>query len=177
MNAIVSSAQGTTESIASRQGGAAPTARPAYVIREGSIAEHRDAVSRLLELHWEEVAKNKGLMRLAPDWAKYQMLDDQHYLLILVAYAGEELVGYSCNLLDGHLHYSDLRYAQNDVLFLHKDHRASPLGQRLIKRTEEDAKQRGAKLMMWHAKEDSALSKIMQAKRRPIQDIIYACEL
>lgn len=131
----------------------------------------------ILEEHWDEVAKNKKLMVLNPDWAKYKLLADAGMLFCLVAYADNEIVGYSFNMLDTHLHYADLVYCNNDVLFVKKEYRSSTLGLRLIKETELEAKRRGAELMLWHAKEHTSLARIFELKKYKVQDIIYSKEL
>lgn len=146
-------------------------------IRNDDAYSAREHVEGLLQEHYDEVAKNKDLMVLDPDWDKYFVLEEAGKLITVLAFEGSTCVGYCVSLLDTHLHYKGLLHSLNDVIFLHRDHRASSLGLRLIKQTEDEARARGAQLMLWHAKEGSALSKIMQAKRRPVQDIVYSHEL
>lgn len=132
----------------------------------------REEAEALLQDHWGEVARNKDLMELAPDWARYEALDDAGVLLFLTARKEGRLVGYSCNIVGTHLHYRHLTVASNDVLYLAPGARGT-LGLRLIRRTEEEAERAGAKLMLWHAKPDSTLDRLLQAKGYGVQDIIY----
>lgn len=127
--------------------------------------------------HWDEVAKNKHLMVLKPDVNKYLQLQKAGNLLTLIAYVDNKIVGYSCNIRSPHLHYADLICMYNDVLFIDKNYRATPLGLRLIKRTEEEAKNMGAQLMLWHAKQGSALDKILPRLKCKVQEIMYSKEL
>jgi len=143
----------------------------------GSVTDYIDMVGDLLEKHWEESAKNKSIMVLKPDLEKYKTMDKMGKLLGVFAYYDGAVVGYSVNVLDYHLHYSDLKVCSNDVLFLDKEFRDTPLGLRLMKATKEEAKSRGARLMLWHAKQDSPLDKILQRKKLNVQDIIYSEEL
>ena len=152
---------------------------PNYEIRVesvvGRIPEMRESL--LLEEHWQESSKNKHLMVLSPDIAKYENLDNIGNLSCLFAYLDDKLVGYSFNIITSHLHYSNLVCAYNDVLFVSKEHRSSSLGLRLIKATEIECKNRGAKLMLWHAKENTALSKILPKMGCNVQELIFSKEI
>lgn len=131
----------------------------------------------LFSPHYNEVAKNKEVMILNPDYKKYFTLEGLDKLLIFGVFFKGQLVGYSLNIVDTNLHYAGLKVCQNDLLFLLPEHRASTAGLRLIKITETFAKAHGCKLMLWHAKENSALDKVLQAKHYPIQDIIRSKQL
>jgi hypothetical protein len=87
------------------------------------------------------------------------------------------IVGYSLNFIGPHFHYSDLVVCNNDVLFLRNDLRPSTVGLRLIRETERVAKTRGARLMLWHAKDQTSLAKIMPRMGYVVQDIIYSKEI
>jgi GNAT superfamily N-acetyltransferase len=144
---------------------------------ETTIADKIEHVPGLLEAHWHESARNKHLMVLKPDVARYQALEAAGALLSLVAYVDETIVGYSVNIVSPHLHYADLLCAHNDVLFVAKEYRERSLGLKLIRETERAARARGAHLMLWHAKEDTALSSILPKMGCKVQEIIYTKEL
>jgi GNAT superfamily N-acetyltransferase len=134
----------------------------------------RDAPA-LIQAHWEEVALSKDIMVLDPDWDRYRHLERQRALLCLGAFAQDGLVGYSIGAVMPHLHYRNLIYYQNDVLYLDPEHRRHRLGARLIRETEEHAEGRGAKFHCWHAKKGSALDRMMERNRSyAVQDIIYS---
>ena len=134
-------------------------------------------MSELLVEHWQESAKNKTLMVLNPDVEKYAELEKQGALLSLFAYADGELVGYSLNFLQPHIHYADLLCSYNDVLFIKKGYRESPLGLKLIRKTEEASQKCGAELMLWHAKEGTTLDKLLPRMGCRVQEIMYCKEL
>jgi predicted GNAT superfamily acetyltransferase len=146
-------------------------------IVETTIADKIEHVPGLLEAHWHESARNKHLMVLKPDVVRYQALEAAGSLLSLVAYADEEIVGYSVNILSPHLHYAELLCAHNDVLFVAKEHRESALGLKLIRETERAARDRGAHLMLWHAKEQTPLAAILPRMGCKVQEIIFSKEL
>lgn len=136
-----------------------------------------EQMEELLVEHWDEVARNKEVMILSPDKAAYDMLETTGQLLNLFAYSDGKLVGYSINIVKQHLHYSTLPVCYNDVLFLHKDYRDTPLGLRLINQTEKEAKRIGCKLILWHAKEDTTLAKILPRKGCSVQEIVFSKQL
>lgn len=136
-----------------------------------------DNMYEMFAEHWDEVAKNKHLMVLKPDHQAYLNLQANNSLLVLIAYDGDRIVGYSVNIKSQHIHYADLCCMYNDIIFITKDYRATPLGLRIIKRTEEESKKVGAKLMYWHAKQDSALDKILPRMKCKVQEIVYTKEL
>lgn len=145
------------------------------IVKLGTYNAHIEAVKRLMVPHWEEVAKHKDRMVLAPDWDKYAALDDQGKLFVVYIFTDDyELIGYSYNFLDTHIHYKDLVVASNDAIYVSPEHRNSPAGLRLIKATKATAKVLGADLMLWHAKQGSALDKLFIAKRLQVQDTIYS---
>lgn len=152
-----------------------PTAQHKFEIRVEKFSLEK--VSHLLKEHWEESSRNKEVMVLNPDKEKYIQLENAGNLVTLFAYYDEKVVGYSCNILTNHIHYADLLVAYNDVLFIDKEHRNSPLGLRLIKQTKKAVKEKGVKLLLWHAKENTPLSKILPRLGCSVQEIVYSEQL
>lgn len=130
----------------------------------------------LLTQHWEESARNKQLMILDPDYEKYDKLEEMGVLISLAAYSDGLLVGYSVNFLQPHMHYSKLMCGYNDLLYVDDSHRSS-IGLKLIRETQKVLKERGAKLMLWHAKVNTKLSAILPRLGCNVQEIIYSQEL
>lgn len=146
-------------------------------IVESTLAGKWGLVATLLDEHWRELAKNKRLMVLKPDVARYQTLEDQGHLITLFAYDGDAVVGYSASFISNHMHYTDLRIVMNDVLFVAKSHRTGRTGMQLIRETERIAKERGAHMMMWHAKQHTDLEKILPRLGYGVQEIMLSKEL
>jgi GNAT superfamily N-acetyltransferase len=147
-----------------------------YKIREGFIEEVLSQ-DDLLEDHWDEVAKNKHLMNLKPMVSEYQLLEKSGMLFCLIAEQNGVIVGYSCNITRPHLHYEDLFCCYNDVIFVSKPFRNSPLGLKLIRQTEKLAKDKGCSLMVWHAKKGTSLDQILPRMRYSTHEIVYSKEL
>ena len=150
---------------------------PDYHIVETTVSDKAAALLPLLQAHRDELATHRHLMQLAPNWDAYRALENTRALLAVLAYHGEELVGYSANFIGPHLHYSGLRYCQNDALFVAQGHRGGSLGGRLIRETERMAKERGARMMTWHAKPGTTLEKLLPRLTYGVQDIIYSKEI
>ena len=146
-------------------------------IRRCTLDEFKVTADPLFQEHYEEIALRKDLMDLKPNWPMYHALKDAGSLFIYVAMHGNVCIGYSMNFVTNHLHYADLKYCQNDVLFIKKAYRGSRIGLRLMKVTEDHAKLLGCKMMLWHAKEDTALAKLLPRLKYGVQDIVFSKEL
>ena len=145
------------------------------IIQYGSFDRYKADVERLMVPHWHEVAKHKDRMVLAPDWDKYAALEGQAKLFVVYVLDDDyNLLGYSFNFLDTHIHYKDLLVASNDALYVSPEARNSMAGMRLICATKARASELGAALMLWHAKQGSQLDKLFIAKRLQVQDVIYS---
>lgn len=141
------------------------------------ITDKIEQTAALQRQHWEEVARNKEVMVLNPDVAQYQRLQDLGMLFGIFAYDGDEIVGYSVNVLAVNMHYSELLIAQNDILYLAPAHRGGRLGIHMMKKTEEYAALRGARMMIWHAKEGTPLNNILPRMGYGVQDVLFSKQL
>ena len=150
---------------------------PKTEIRLCTLDEFKVKADPLFQEHYEEIALRKDLMELKPNWPLYDALDQSGSLFIYLAMQGDVCIGYSMNLVANHLHYADLKYSQNDVLFIKKEFRGGRLGLRLLKATEDHARSEGCKLMLWHAKENTALDKLLPKLKYGVQDIMFSKEL
>ena len=131
----------------------------------------------LFEEHYEEIARNKELMQLDVNWPLYEELNNKQALFVYLAMQDNVCIGYSLNLITYHLHYAELKYTQNDVLFIKKEFRGGRLGLQLIKVTENHARSIGCKMMLWHGKENTALSKLLPKLKYGVQEIMFSKEL
>lgn len=135
-----------------------------------SVFAARAHVEPLLQAHYEEVASKVYTLR--PDWDRYIELNCQGKLIMLLAFQHGQCIGYSATVLGNHLHYVDSYVAYNDVIFVSRGHRHSSAGGRLMAQTRYAAKARGASIMQWHAKPDTALDEVLH-KRLPLFERAY----
>lgn len=154
-------------------------------IREINVVDAIEEAGPLLREHWDEVARNKEVMVLKPNVPAYRALEEVGALIGLGAFTDDgRMVGYCVSIITHHLHYADLIYTSNDVIFIAATRRGSSAGIRLIDETERIAKERGSQLMLWHAKPGTALFEILQRMKRrngkpryAVQDVIYSRQL
>jgi GNAT superfamily N-acetyltransferase len=152
--------------------------------REIVASEWIDRAWPLLEEHYAELATVPDIMLLKPDVERYQTLEAAGNLFAIGMFdihgdthgdaGAETLVGYSVNIVCTNLHYGDLLMCQNDLLFVRKSHRRGMTGMRLITATERAAKDRGVKMMLWHAKPGTTLDRMLPRLGYGIQDVIYS---
>jgi GNAT superfamily N-acetyltransferase len=143
------------------------------IIRPILATDYLDQMWPLLAAHREELTVYPEIMQLSPDVETYLRLEDAGKLLSLGVFDGDELIGYSVNIVTRNLHY-DLRVCHNDVLYLTPEHRLGPLGLRLIRDTERHAREAGAELMLWHAKQGTALDGLLPRLDYQVQEIMYS---
>lgn len=132
------------------------------------------AVAALFHAHWQEIALNKDLMKLKPLFDKYYKVEDSGMLLVIGAYSDEHLVGYSVNFITQHMHYADLWTCMNDIIYVDRAARKSGIGAALIKHTEQEAKARGAQMMLWHVKENTSMAALLPNLGYGVQDIVLS---
>ncbi len=146
-------------------------------IRLATVDEMLAEATTLFEEHYKEIARNKEVMKLKPDETTYRQMEEMRKIFIFSARQNDVLIGYSVNFVTNHLHYADLKLAQNDLLFISKEQRGGRVGLKLIRETEKHATLLGCKLMLWHCKENTTLSSLLPRINYGVQDIIYSKEL
>lgn len=154
------------------------TASQTMQIRKATVGEVVPLACALFTEHHEEIKFCKQAAKLNIDVAKYEALEANGSLLTLVVTNdGGVLIGYSVNFMLTHPHYSDLKIAMNDLLFITKEHRRGRLGLRLIKATEKEAKKMGAKFLIWAAKPNSTFAKLLTHLGCDVEENIFSQEL
>jgi GNAT superfamily N-acetyltransferase len=109
-------------------------------------------IKPLLQDHWEEIAVNKSVIKMNPDWEAYHNLEDNGALKIFTARFDGELIGYFVVLIRNHIHYKDHIFAANDVLFLKQEHRKGLTGPKLMKFAEKCLKEDGVSVLVVNTK-------------------------
>lgn len=153
------------------------TTQTAVLVRRLRLADLREA--RALELqrmHYEEIALDKKVP-LDPDWQKFEALEESGSLYCYGAFVGPQLAGYSVNYLYRHLHY-DILVAQNDAVFVDPAYRGLGVSACLARVMKTALRDAGAQKLVWHAKEGTALERILRSKHDVrVQDIIFSEDL
>lgn len=116
----------------------------------------------LIELHWEEIALNKEIIKLNPDWDAYEELEAAGRLSIFTARAMGELVGYFVVIVGTNLHYKDHLFAANDILFLRKDYRKGFCGAKLITFAEKSLAEDGVSILTINTKIHQPFDRLLE---------------
>lgn len=104
--------------------------------RRETIAAIKDEILPLLDAHWREIALDQDTVKLDPDWATYDVLDQIGALLIVTARHEGTLVGYAVYLISQNIHYKNLRGAENDLYWLDPVYRKGRAGIELFRAAE-----------------------------------------
>jgi len=108
-----------------------------------NLANVKREAEPLLKQHWEEIALNKDIIKLNPDWRAYAELDRVNSLRVFTARKDGKLVGYFVVIVSKALHYADHLFANNDIIFLTKPARKGLTGVKLIKFAIDSLKAEG----------------------------------
>ena len=121
----------------------------------------RDAIP-LLERHWEEIALNKHVIKLDPDWDAYAILEQQGNLKIFTARKSGVLIGYFAVFFRKHIHHKNDIFAVNDVIFISPEYRKGMIGTNLIKFAEQCLKDDGATVLLINTKCHKPFDKLLE---------------
>ncbi len=116
------------------------------------LSQVEEECQELIRLHWEEIALNKGKIKLNPDWESYYEAEKQNKFKVFTARSSGTLIGYFAVFIGSNPHYKDHLFAANDVIYLHKDFRKGMTGVKLIKFAEACLKQDGVSVLSINTK-------------------------
>lgn len=134
----------------------------------------KNDVRELIQRHWEDIALNQDKIKLNPNWEGYAELDRAGMLRFFTARQDGELIGYFLLIVSRSLHYKDHLFANNDILFLHPDHRKGTAGLRLIRFAEQSLRDEGVSLMNVNTKIHAPFDVIMQRMGFNLIERIYS---
>lgn len=137
-------------------------------------SQYLTAAAELMREHWAETEREFYPDGPKPQRQLYEALEKQ--TIAFGAFEDELLVGYVVAFIYDHIHYG-IPCVQHDVLFVHKDYRKGSLGLKLVAAIENEAKARGAYLVAWHAKPQSAFEMLLVHRKYSQQDSVYTRRL
>lgn len=111
----------------------------------------------MLAAHFEEVAHDKDVAPLAPDWERYAEMENAGGFIAYGMYRSEDLIGYTAWFANRSLHNAGQIFALNDVVYLKPAYRGVE-GLRLILATEHMLSAFGITKIIYHTKADAFLS-------------------
>lgn len=138
-------------------------------------SEAQPDIEVLCVRHWEEIAHNKSLIPLDPDWEKYKQLEAAGMLSVTTARDDVgALVGYQVYLITPHLHYRSSMTAMSDILYLAPEHRQGRLGINLMKHAEQELRNRNVQRVMQNVKLSNDWGRILERLGYKAFERIYA---
>lgn len=103
------------------------------------VEQYTSAIDEMKELyqeHWEEIAGDKDVIKLNPNYETYAQMASLGFIHLVTVRDEENLVGYHLSLVYPHLHYMDSLTAFTDIFFLKKEYRKGRVGINLFKYME-----------------------------------------
>lgn len=91
--------------------------------QEDKLSDILEEMKPMLKKHWEELANNKDIRDLDPDYPMYLAMNDMDILKIYTVKEDGKLIGYSIWIIANHLHYKTWKYAVSDVYYLGPEYR------------------------------------------------------
>lgn len=137
------------------------------------LATCRGEAEPLLAAHWQEIALNRDLIPLAPDWPAYEALEAAGVLRIFTARDGGRLVGYFAVFVRPHLHYRDTIFAVNDVIYLAPEHRRGWAGPRLIQFAERCLRDDGVTVLAINTKRHRPFDLLLKRMGFGVAETVY----
>ena len=142
--------------------------------REIRPFEYLELMEPMLVDHWLALGSFPDLAPLKPDFATIIALDENGKLMSIGAFDGDELVGYSINVMTNWLHSADVLMCQNMVIWLDVRYRAGANGLKLIRETERLAKAKGCGVFLCGAKDDTVMFELLPKLKYTVHETVYA---
>lgn len=111
--------------------------------QEETLDKVKGEITGLLQKHWEEIALNKDVIKLDPDWKGYQAMWDAGILHILTVRQDGNMVGYYVSIVAPHLHYQKSLTSYSDIFYLLPEFRVGLTGFRMLQAHEKIMKGKG----------------------------------
>ena len=120
--------------------------------KEETYEQVINEIKPLLENHYDEIALDKDVIKLNPDYDMYKKLCNSGAMRIITARDDGKLVGYLIALIKYHLHYKDSLTAIDDIFYVDKSYRKGLTGVKLFIKTEEILKKYGVQRVVLNTK-------------------------
>lgn len=104
--------------------------------QEEKLADILEEIKPLNYSHWEEIANNKDVRPLNPDYETYTWLNNNNIVRIFTARDGVTLVGYFIFVVVDHMHYQGWLHADVDIYWIDPAYRKQGIGSEMMKEVE-----------------------------------------
>lgn len=145
------------------------------LIQEERFSDVIEEAQPLLERHWEEIALYKDFIPLSPNYARYAEMEASGHICVITARADGALIGYASFIIDSSLHYSTVRWAISDAIWLAPEHRGARIGNAMLDCAEHAVLARGVVVIRVEAKvAHPALAALLKSRGYAEADIVHA---
>lgn len=138
-----------------------------------------DLVSEMMPLwkeHYKEIALYKDVL-LSPLLAVYSVADKSDMLRIYTARHKRELVGYHILYVQTHPHFSEMKVAIQDTIFLCVEFRKGMIGYQFLKWSDEQLKNDGVKIVYQKVEQGHDFSALLKRLGYVDHEITYSRRL
>jgi len=156
---------------------AVTTAPPRIAIKTISVEQMLCDGKALFDSHWNETANYVGVAGVKLDVEVYRTLEAQKLLMLIAVYMGEEMVGYSINIVLPNQFSQDMNLCRNDAFFVLPRWRRTRVPVRLLRETESQAKARGAVRMVWAVTATSPMAGWLPRLGYGQEEIVFTKEI
>lgn len=126
-------------------------------------ADIMEELKPLLDRHWREVARNKDIVALNPEYSVYTSLGRKKWLRVYTARLDGKLAGYAVYFVRPHPHYKDHMWAVSDIFWLAPETRGHGAGKGLFQFAENQLRDEGVTSMHTTSKvEHPAAGKLLE---------------
>lgn len=139
-------------------------------VRQGSLADNIDHMDALFTANWQETGFDFPLQL---DKERYKQFEALGILVIVGAFDGDRVVGYSLASVLPHPFNPNVIFCNSDVLFLLKEYRNTSAGARLMAETKREAKRRGAHKVFWHARGNTEFAEMLRNRNLHLADEVF----
>ena len=136
------------------------------------VSESLPKMVDLMNAHWTETEWDVCAQGPNPSVDMYKTVEMANQVVAFAAYDDGEMVGYITMFVYPHLHYG-VMFGAHDTLVVRKDMRRGTVGIRLMSAAKTEARARGAKFIAWHAKPNSSMDLILQARHCTAAETVY----
>ncbi len=142
-----------------------------------SFTNVKNEIKPLLDEHWQEIALNKDSVKLNPNWRAYADLASSGGLRVYTARQDGNLVGYFVLIVSESIHYKDHLFANNDIIFIKKNHRKGTAGIRLIKYAVNSLKSEGVTLININTKTHQSFGPVLKRLKFDHIESVYSLKV
>ena len=137
-----------------------------------SVLGVADEIIPLLEMHYDEIALHKDVIKLDPDWSRYVAMEETGNCHVFTMRECGVLIGYGVFFTSQHIHYQKTKVAHNDILYLVPDCRRGLSAIKFIKFCEDEMKAIGVNKMTWHIKKANDWSAILHRQGYDTEEVV-----